>query len=54
MRDDYLKTAKEKIKRFSDYLGEKQWFVGDKVNYVTIRQCNKFFSKLTTSSAMAT
>ena len=36
MRDNYLKTAKEKIKRFSDYLGEKQWFVGDKVSWYTI------------------
>ena len=32
MRDDYIKNAKQKIKRFSDFLGEKQWFAGGQVS----------------------
>ena len=32
LRDQYLETAKQKLQRFSDYLGEKQWFAGSEVS----------------------
>ena len=28
---DYKQNVKEKIKQFSDYLGQKTWFTGDEV-----------------------
>ncbi len=31
-RDGYVKTAKESVQRFSDYLGDKQWFNGSEVS----------------------
>jgi len=34
LRDDYIKNVKQKIKRFSDFLGEKQWFAGGQITYV--------------------
>ncbi|XP_064399855.1 glutathione S-transferase Mu 2-like [Halichondria panicea] len=33
-RDGYVKTAKESVQRFSDYLGDKQWFNGSEMTYV--------------------
>ena len=29
--DDYKVSVKEKIKQFSDFLGQKSWFTGDEV-----------------------
>ena len=31
MKDDYLKTVKDKIRQFSIFLGEKKWFIGEDV-----------------------
>ena len=32
MVDKYKTSVKGKLQRFSDYLGQKQWFTGDKVS----------------------
>ena len=29
--DEYKKSVKDKIKQFSDFLGQKTWFTGDEV-----------------------
>ena len=31
MVDAYKKKVKEKLKRFSDFLGKKSWFIGEEV-----------------------
>ncbi len=31
--NDYKKNVKGRIQQFSDYLGQKSWFCGDKVRY---------------------
>lgn len=36
LRDEYLETAKQKLQLFSNYLGEKQWFVGSEVSRLII------------------
>lgn len=33
LRPEYLEQIPEKMKLFSDFLGKKQWFVGDKVKW---------------------
>ena len=32
MVDNYKTSVKGKLQRFSDYLGQKQWFTGDQVS----------------------
>lgn len=31
MKPDYLKTLPNTLKQFSDFLGDRKWFAGDKV-----------------------
>ena len=31
IRADYVKNVKTKIKNFSDFLGDKPWFIGNEV-----------------------
>ncbi|UYV82341.1 GSTM2, partial [Cordylochernes scorpioides] len=33
-REEYGKTAPEKIKKFCEYLGDKKWLLGDRLTYV--------------------
>ena len=33
MVEDYKKSVKGKIKRFSEYLGQKSWFAGEEVSW---------------------
>ena len=33
MKPGYLKKLPETLKLFSEYLGDKKWFAGDKVDY---------------------
>lgn len=34
LKDEYLKNLPSQIKAFSDFLGERKWFAGDKLTYV--------------------
>ncbi len=37
LKADYLKNVQRKIKRFSDFLGDKQWFAGSEVSSIDIQ-----------------
>ncbi|VDL58054.1 unnamed protein product [Hymenolepis diminuta] len=39
LKVDFLKTLPEKLKQFEDYLGDKKWLTGDKINYPDFSLC---------------
>ncbi|MED6278465.1 hypothetical protein CHARACLAT_024081 [Characodon lateralis] len=34
LKPDYLKALPDSLKLFSDFLGQRKWFAGDKITYV--------------------
>lgn len=34
LKPEYLKALPEALKLFSDFLGQRKWFAGDKVTYL--------------------
>nr|CDS34477.1 glutathione S transferase [Hymenolepis microstoma] len=39
MRDSYLKSLPSSLKTFEEYLGDKTWLTGDKINYPDFSLC---------------
>ena len=37
MKDDYFKNLVSTLTRLSNYLGDKPWFTGSKVNTITVQ-----------------
>lgn len=40
MREDLVKDITGRLKQFSDYLGDKKWFIGDEVQCTCIHACH--------------
>ena len=43
MKADYIKNVKDKIERFSKFLGDNPWFTGKNVSIITRAHQNLFF-----------
>ena len=38
MKENYLKNVKERLTKFSKFLGEKKWFAGEEVSIMSVKK----------------